>query len=42
MLEPPKLDWLDVIALYAFKVFLLVLFLYSLYEVLKKHIPELP
>ena len=36
--KPPKLDLFDLIALYAFKVFLLILFFYGLYEVLKTHI----
>jgi hypothetical protein len=37
-LKPPKLDVFDLIALYAFKAVILVIFLYGLYELLRAHI----
>jgi hypothetical protein len=33
---PPNFDWFDLIEYYAFRVVLLISFLYTLYEVLKR------
>lgn len=35
MYTPPGLDWIDLIEYYAFRLTLLISFLYTLYEVLK-------
>jgi hypothetical protein len=35
-MTPPNFDWFDLIEYYAFRITLLISFLYTLYEVLKR------
>jgi hypothetical protein len=37
---PPGLDWFDIIEWYAFKLTLLISFLYTLYQVLKRKLKD--